>query len=97
MAVFILQLLAHQKATAGLQMMMFLFTWQRPILSTMPACTKGLGVTADKPFQTASPMGIPGTSWKVRMAVLFFQPLQIRYSHLLLPPVMMKGLSFCPE
>lgn len=53
-------------------MMMSLFIWQKPILSTMPSCTKGLGVTTDNPFQKASPTGILGTSWKVRMSVIFF-------------------------
>lgn len=59
-------------------MMMSLFIWQKLILSTMPACTKGLGVTTDKPFRKALPTGILGTSWKVRMsAIYFFQLLQI--------------------
>lgn len=71
MAVFTLQLLAPWKAIANLQMMMSLFTWQEPILPTMPACTKGQGVTAGKPFQKASPMGTLGTSWKVRMSLMF--------------------------
>jgi len=77
MAVFTLQLLAHQMVTAGLQMMMFLSTWQKPIHSTMPACTKGPGVTANRPSQMALPMGTPGTSWKVRMSMLLFQLPQI--------------------
>lgn len=72
MAVFVLQLPSHQKAIAGLQMMTSLFIWQKPILSTMPACPKGLGVTTDRPFRKALPMGILGTSWKVRMSVMFF-------------------------
>lgn len=69
---FILQLPSLRKATAGLQMMMSLFIWQKPILPTMPACTKGLGVTTDKAFQKALPTGILGISWKVRMSVMYF-------------------------
>lgn len=95
MALFILQLQALWKAIAGLQMMMSLSIWQKPILSTMPACTKGLGVTTDKPFQMALPTGIPGTSWKVRVSVFVFQLLQIWCSHFLLPSLMMKGLWLC--
>lgn len=53
-------------------MMMSLFIWQKPILPTMPACTKGLGATTDKAFQKALPTGILGTSWKVRMSVMYF-------------------------
>lgn len=71
MAVFTLQLLALWKAIADLQMMMSLFTWQKPILPTMPACTKGQGVTTGKPSQKASPMATLGTSWKVRMSLIF--------------------------
>lgn len=95
MALFILQLQALWKAIASLQMMMSLSIWQKPILPTMPACTKGLGVTTDKPFETALPMGIPGTSWKVRASVCGFQLLQIQCSHFLLLSLMMKGLWLC--
>lgn len=62
MAVFVLQLPSHQKATAGLQIMMSLFIWQKPILSIMLACPKGLGVTTGRPFRKALPTGILGTS-----------------------------------
>lgn len=57
---------------------MSLFTWPRPILPTMPACTKGRGVTTGKPSQEASPTGTLGTSWKVRMSLILHSAASVK-------------------